>query len=100
MTDPMLDIIFWAVKGTTVVQSSSQAQAIFRQARQMDLYLALAELPIRFFPEGTWPDHTGDVAHVTCLRSVMMKPEHLTWSDEIWRRLEAATSAVLGVNTP
>ena len=100
ITDPMLDIIFWAVKGTTVSDSSAKAQAIFKQARQMDLYLALAELPIRFFPEGTWPDHTGDAAHVTCLRSVMMKPEHLTWSDEIWRRLEAATSAVLGVNTP
>ena len=97
---PMLDIIFWAVKGTTVVESSSKAQAIFKQARQMDLYLALAELPVRFFPADIWPDHTEDEAHVTCLRSVMMKPEHLAWSDEIWRRLDAATSAVLGVNTP
>jgi hypothetical protein len=34
----------------------------------------------------------------------MMKPEHLTWQQEIARRLDAATAAVLaipfGVNTP
>jgi tyrosine decarboxylase / aspartate 1-decarboxylase len=100
ITDPMLDILSWAVKGTTLVESSAKAHAIFEQARQMDLYLALAELPVRLFPAETWPDRAGDAAHVTCLRSVMMKPEHLAWLDEIWRRLDAATTAVLAVNTP
>jgi hypothetical protein len=28
--------------------------------------------------------------HVTCLRSVMMKPDHLAWMNEIWQRLEGA----------
>jgi glutamate/tyrosine decarboxylase-like PLP-dependent enzyme len=92
--EPMLDILFWAVKGATVAESSAKAQAIFDEARRRDLYLALADLPGRFFPAGTWPDSTGEGAQVTCLRSVMMKPEHLTWLDEIWRRLDVATEAV------
>jgi glutamate/tyrosine decarboxylase-like PLP-dependent enzyme len=89
---PVLDILFWAVKGATVADSSAKAQAIFDEARRRDLYLALADLPARFFPEGTWPDSTG--ADVTCLRSVMMKPEHLAWLNDIWSRLDAATVAV------
>jgi hypothetical protein len=29
-----------------------------------------------------------------------MKPEHLAWIDQIWRRLEAADSTARAVNTP
>jgi hypothetical protein len=36
-----------------------------------------------------WPS-AADAAMVTCLRSVLMKPEHLTWVDEIWKRLDQA----------
>ena len=32
---------------------------------------------------------------VTCLRSVLMKPEHQDWLNEIWRILDQSTSAVL-----
>jgi hypothetical protein len=31
-------------------------------------------------------------ATVTCLRSVLMKPEHEQWVDEIWLRLNQASS--------
>jgi hypothetical protein len=97
---PALDILFWAPRGSTLQESSARSQAIFEEARRRDLYLALATLPARFFPEGTWP-HSPDDGHVTCLRSVMMKPEHLKWIDEIADRLDKATAAVLtGVNTP
>jgi hypothetical protein len=34
-------------------------------------------------------------AVVTCLRSVLMKPEHSEWLDEIWERLRLATSREL-----
>jgi glutamate/tyrosine decarboxylase-like PLP-dependent enzyme len=96
---PALDIVFWAVKGATVAESSAKAQAIFDEARRRDLYLALATLPARFFPATTWPNSAGD-EHVTCLRSVMMKPEHCAWVEEIGRRLDAATEAIVnGVNT-
>jgi tyrosine decarboxylase / aspartate 1-decarboxylase len=92
--EPMLDIVFWAAKSATVAESSAKAQAVFDEARRRDLYLALADLPRRFFPAGAWPDSTAEDAHVTCLRSVMMKPEHIAWLDEIWSRLDAATETV------
>jgi glutamate/tyrosine decarboxylase-like PLP-dependent enzyme len=96
---PALDIVFWAPRGSSVEETSARSQAIFDEARRRDLYLALATLPARFFPAATWPNSTGD-AHVTCLRSVMMKPEHLAWVEEIGRRLDAATGAIFnGVNT-
>jgi hypothetical protein len=31
---------------------------------------------------------------ITCLRSVLMKPEHLDWVGRIWERLESAAEAV------
>jgi hypothetical protein len=33
---------------------------------------------------------------VTCLRSVLMKPEHLLWLDQIGQRLDAAAVAAIG----
>jgi tyrosine decarboxylase / aspartate 1-decarboxylase len=94
-TAPMLDILFWAPHAKTVAESSALSQAIFDEAARRDLYLALAKLPARFFPAKAWPNTTQSGAYVTCLRSVQMKPEHLAWGNEIWRRLDAATTAVL-----
>jgi hypothetical protein len=93
LAPPALDILFWAPRAATTEESSALSQAIFDEARSRDLYLALATLPARFFPPATWKD-SGE--HVTCLRSVMMKPEHLAWGEEIWQRLDAATSTVSG----
>ena len=31
----------------------------------------------------------------TCLRSVLMKPEHRAWVDRIWELLDGAARAVL-----
>ena len=101
---PTLDILFWAPRARTLAESSALSQAIFDEARRRDLYLALATLPARFFPPETWHSPSQPDEAVTCLRSVMMKPEHLAWLDEIGRRLDAATAAVLAapatVNTP
>jgi hypothetical protein len=33
---------------------------------------------------------------VTCLRSVLMKPEHEAWLDRIWQRLMAACEEGIG----
>ena len=95
---PELDIVFWAAKTSSIEASSALAQRIFDEAAGRDLHLALAHLPARFFPAGTWPQ-AQETAKVTCLRSVLMKPEHLLWIDEIWRRLEAANSTARAVNT-
>jgi glutamate/tyrosine decarboxylase-like PLP-dependent enzyme len=94
IAEPELDIVFWTAAAPTTAESSTRARAIFEEARNRDLYLALAELPTRFFPAETWPTPPPEGGHVTCLRSVLMKPEHQAWLDEIWRRLQLATSDV------
>jgi glutamate/tyrosine decarboxylase-like PLP-dependent enzyme len=91
---PQLDIVFWAVAAPTVEASSAIAQTVFDKAAKLDLHLALANLPTHLFPRGTWSLDTG-TSHsktVTCLRSVLMKPEHFIWLDQIWMRLYQALS--------
>ena len=95
---PELDILFWTVRASTSEASSVLAQRVFDEAARRDLHLALARLPMRFFPQNLWqstpkadPENT-----VTCLRSVLMKPEHLLWLDHLAQRLDAAAIASLG----
>lgn len=99
---PQLDIVFWTVTAPTPEASSALAQAIFDEAAQCDLHLALAKLPVSLFPQAAWCEFqaAGTGSYVTCLRSVLMKPEHLLWLDQIWERLDSATRQALGVNPP
>jgi tyrosine decarboxylase/aspartate 1-decarboxylase len=91
-TPPQLDIVVWTARASTASGSSAIARAIFQAARERHLYLALADLPTHFFPHGTW---RGDDQQVTCLRSVLIKPEHKQWIAQIDDRLNAATEHVL-----
>jgi tyrosine decarboxylase/aspartate 1-decarboxylase len=91
---PELDILVWAVRADTVITSSRLAQQVFAAAAGDNLHLALASLPSKFFPPGSWPDQR-EHGLVTCLRSVLMKPEHLDWLEEIWNRLSQAMDQVL-----
>jgi tyrosine decarboxylase/aspartate 1-decarboxylase len=95
---PQLDIVFWAVRAATPEASSALAQRIFDEAGARDLHLALARLSVRFFPQNLWEGSTHDQSQstVVCLRSVLMKPEHLLWLDQLWQRLAAAALAVAG----
>jgi tyrosine decarboxylase / aspartate 1-decarboxylase len=95
---PQLDILVWAVRAATVEASSRLAQQIFAAAARHDLHLALAQLPSTFFPAASWADQDQQTS-VTCLRSVLMKPEHLHWLDAIWRRLSQVTGEVLAMPT-
>jgi glutamate/tyrosine decarboxylase-like PLP-dependent enzyme len=92
---PELDILFWAVKAPTLEASSALAQRIFDEAARRDLHLALARLPMRFFPQTSLENFSqiDPQSTVTCLRSVLMKPEHLLWLDHLWQRLDAAAVA-------
>jgi tyrosine decarboxylase/aspartate 1-decarboxylase len=89
---PELDIVVWAVRGASVAESSERARNIFDAAAQRDLHLALVQLPVAMFP-GVWPEAQADT--VTCLRSVLMKPEHRAWMNQIWQRLSAAAQEIL-----
>jgi tyrosine decarboxylase / aspartate 1-decarboxylase len=83
---PELDIVVWKAIAETPEQSSIRAQQIFDRAAEHDLHLALVQLPQSWFGE---PD-TAKSGVVTCLRSVLMKPEHEAWLEQIWERLSAA----------
>jgi glutamate/tyrosine decarboxylase-like PLP-dependent enzyme len=96
---PELDIVVWMAKAATVSASSELARSIFDKAAESDLHLALAELPVDFF------DISGagigrDRETVTCLRSVLMKPEHLDWIGTIWDILDRATAGAIAGRTP
>jgi tyrosine decarboxylase/aspartate 1-decarboxylase len=87
---PDLDIVVWKVKAESPERASELAQQVFDACATRDLHLALVQLP-QF-----WFDPAAGVGVVTCLRSVLMKPEHLEWLDRIWERLSAACGEVLG----
>ena len=102
---PELDIVTWTVRPpervhrlsaaagvATTAQSSQWAQEIFDRAAEGGLHLALAHLPARLFSGAAWSD-AADHGTVTCLRSVLMKPEHLDWVEEIGSRIEEAMGA-------
>src|SRR5277367_3809528 len=93
--EPELDILVWAVKARTLEESSRLATKVFDLAADHDLHLALAQVPISFFGMDAWPGAPSD-GKVTCLRSVLMKPEHLNWVDVIWEKLSHAVSKVIG----
>jgi hypothetical protein len=78
------------------------AQSIFAACATRDLHLALVELPLAWFEPAAGSEGPGtepgesDADTVTCLRSVLMKPEHEAWLGRIWERLLSATTDVLG----
>jgi len=89
---PELDIVVFAPRGASVSEVSAKSRAIFAAAAERGLHLALADLPVSFFP-GLPAGVHGDNETMTCLRSVLMKPEHLDWVDRIWQILASATDA-------
>ena len=91
---PELDIVVWKLKAETPERSSELAQRVFDACAARDLHLALVQLPRHWFePENRAASGAGSV---TCLRSVLMKPEHEAWLDAIWERLTAACAEVMG----
>lgn len=93
---PELDIVVWRVNADTAEESSELAQEIFDEAAKLNLHLALVQLPGAMFDRTASPA-ANDIAatNVTCLRSVLMKPEHREWLNEIWQRLDAAAHRIL-----
>jgi len=90
---PELDILVWAPRAPRVSVASEMARSIFAEAARRNLHLALAELPVDFFDLSS-VGMERDRDTITCLRSVLMKPEHLEWVDRIWEILVKATDTV------
>jgi hypothetical protein len=87
---PELDIVVFAPHAESVSASSAMSRRIFEAAARKNLHLALAELPLGFF-EANLGGVKADQNSLTCLRSVLMKPEHREWLDRIWEVLSQAT---------
>lgn len=87
--EPELDILVFLPREAPDASLSNRSRRIFEAAAKRNLHLAVAELPSRFWSDGAVA--RGDISETqTCLRSVLMKPEHLAWIDEIFAGLIAA----------
>jgi glutamate/tyrosine decarboxylase-like PLP-dependent enzyme len=89
---PELDIVVWIPREKSASAASARARWIFEEAARRDLYLALAELPSGFF-DLSGAGIAADRETVTCLRSVLMKPEHRAWLPRILAILGEAADA-------
>lgn len=77
---PELDILCFIPRGDSLREVSMKSRRVFDAAARKGLHLAIADLPVKFWKHLASDDrqHT-----VTCLRSVLMKPEHLEWVDRM-----------------
>lgn len=89
---PELDIVVWTPRAKRASAASAISRKIFDEAAKRDLHLALAMLPAQFFPGDAME---MDAESITCLRSVLMKPEHKQWTEKIYGILNEATTAAL-----
>jgi tyrosine decarboxylase / aspartate 1-decarboxylase len=87
---PELDIVVWKMRAATAERASALAESLFSACAQRNLHLALVQLPQFWFGLG---NDTSE--HVTCLRSVLMKPEHASWLDRIWEIVSASCEDVM-----
>jgi tyrosine decarboxylase/aspartate 1-decarboxylase len=93
---PELDIVVWKVNAETPQRASELAKGIFVSCAARDLHLALVELPVVWFEPQDGNVNNDKPEMVTCLRSVLMKPEHEAWLDRIWDRLIASCLDAMG----
>ena len=95
MFPPELDIVIWAPRASTSSEISRLSQELFDTAATNDLHLALFSYPSKLLKD-VWPDVTFESDTVACLRSCLMKPEHVDWTDRIWKALRGTMQAISG----
>lgn len=87
---PELDIVVWAVKTENLSKASEAARREFEEAASPGVHLALAELPAAFFDPPPASQRSSQQS-IICLRSVLMKPEHMLWISHEFQRLMPLT---------
>ena len=93
---PQLDMVVWRVKAPSAEHASELAQRVFDACAARDLHLALVQLPRSWFEPVHGAESAAQAELITCLRSVLMKPEHEEWLDRIWERLAGACAEAVG----
>lgn len=91
--EPELDMVAWAPAASRTSKISARSRALFDAAARRNLHLALFSYPTRLLGE-SWQGVHMDEAQLTCLRSCLMKPEHLDWIDEIWQVVDQSMREV------
>lgn len=93
MFAPELDIVIFAPRAGGSREISRLSKSLFDAAAARDLHLALFSYPAGLLRDA-WPGVDFDGETVTCLRSCLMKPEHLEWGERIWGLLGTAMDEV------
>jgi glutamate/tyrosine decarboxylase-like PLP-dependent enzyme len=88
LLEPQLDIVVYAVAADDAETASDRASKVFDAAAKKNLHLALVNIPSAIVTH-YWPELEINRDSVACLRSCLMKPEHLAWIDEIAGVLDA-----------
>ena len=89
---PELDIVVYAVNRPDSEAASEAARQVFEVAADKGLHLALMNVPTELAAQYL-PDMKINGETICCLRSVLMKPEHRDWLDQISAILEAAAAS-------
>ena len=82
LMEPELDIVVYALKADDTQASSEKTRKVFATAAEKNLHLAMIELPASLVTSFA-TEMSANTETVTCLRSVLMKPEHENWLDSI-----------------
>ncbi len=89
---PELDIVIWAPRSGRASTISQRSKELFEAAASENLHLAVATFP-KAMLEQTW-DIEWDQEQVACLRSCLMKAEHIEWVEQIWETFEKAVNKI------
>jgi tyrosine decarboxylase / aspartate 1-decarboxylase len=89
---PELDIFIWAPRAARAGEISTRTRKIFTAAAKRDLHLAVASFPKAMLAPDWEID--WDAESVACLRSCLMKADHLDWVAGIWKRVCEATASI------
>ena len=93
---PELDIVVFAPRAESVSESSERSRKIFEAAAQRGIYTWRWRNCRWSFLQANLGAMKRDRNSLTCLRSVLMKPEHKDWIGRIWEILAEATDEVVG----
>jgi glutamate/tyrosine decarboxylase-like PLP-dependent enzyme len=89
---PELDIVVWYFNAKSTRIMSTLANNLFKLAAKKGLHLALYNYPVE---KMNLTDTLVDTPYVTCLRSCLMKEDHLEWIDRIWHIIEDCRDELL-----
>ena len=86
LMEPELDIIVYGARAADAATASRRARDLFDRAASQNLHLAMIELPSDMVGH-YWAELELNRDTVTCLRSCLMKPEHLEQVEDIYGTL-------------